>query len=201
MFGFKKISVEGVEADDVIGIAATSFQEEGYDVYVYSNDKDFYQLIGDGIKVIRKVNSKTIEVKPSLIKEEYGVDPEMWTQFRALMGDPSDNIKPLAGVGPKTAVKMLEAGIDPALKNFSSLPKKTRIKYKQLRASWYKVHVAYQLSEISRRADFKLFSNIQKELLQAKIGRIKEAPRRARVSYGDELLTNFIEVCQEYEFE
>ncbi len=109
-FGFKNVSVEGYEADDVIATLATQASEAGVPVMIVSGDRDVYQLVGDGIRVMttsRGVTDTKIYDADGVV-ERYGVPPELVTDFIGLKGDTSDNIPGVPGIGDKTAAQLLQ---------------------------------------------------------------------------------------------
>ncbi len=107
------VSVDGYEADDVIGTLATHGANAGFAVVVVSGDKDFYQLIGPDVRLLnpgRRGPASVDEhwVDLSNARERFGVEPERVVDFLALTGDSSDNVPGVRGVGPKTAVKLID---------------------------------------------------------------------------------------------
>ena len=107
------VEVDGYEADDVIGTLATQAADAGLQAVIVSGDKDFYQLIGPRIALLnpgRRGPASVDEqwVDPSNADERLGVSPERVVDFLALVGDSSDNIPGVRGVGEKTARKLLE---------------------------------------------------------------------------------------------
>jgi len=103
------ISKAGFEADDVIGTLAKEGEAEGLDVYIFSGDKDFAQLITDHIflysPIVRSSDINIID--PAGVKEKWGVPPDKIIDYLGLMGDTSDNIPGVMGVGKKTAAKLI----------------------------------------------------------------------------------------------
>ncbi|MGM0652740.1 MAG: DNA polymerase I [Bacillota bacterium] len=102
--------VDDFEADDVIGTLADQFVEEGREVTVVSGDADLLQLIGDGVTVMltKKGITQMEKYDYKLLKDKYGLAPEQVIDFKALKGDPSDNIPGVPGIGDKTARNLLE---------------------------------------------------------------------------------------------
>ena len=100
----------GFEGDDIAGTVAKLAEQEGYQVNLYTSDRDFLQLVTDNIHVniIRKGMSDVAEMTPSLVKETYGFEPKQIIDFKGLRGDSSDNLPGIPGVGDKTAVKLIE---------------------------------------------------------------------------------------------
>jgi DNA polymerase I len=109
-FGYANVKVEGFEADDVIASLSRSAREEGIPVMVVTGDRDAYQLVGPGIRVMSTSRGIT-ETKiydSDAVLERYGVPPELITDLMGLRGDTSDNIPGVPGIGEKTATQLLQ---------------------------------------------------------------------------------------------
>jgi DNA polymerase-1 len=109
-FGFTNVRVEGYEADDVIAAMTKRAREQGIPVMVVSGDRDVYQLVEDGVRVMttsRGVTDTKIYDRDGVI-ERYGVPPELVTDLIGLKGDTSDNIPGVPGIGDKTAAQLLQ---------------------------------------------------------------------------------------------
>ena len=109
-FGFTNVKVDGYEADDVIGTLARRASEAGIPVMVVSGDRDVYQVVGDGIRVMttsRGVTDTRIYDHEGVV-ERYGVPPELVPDLIGLKGDTSDNIPGVPGIGDKTAAQLLQ---------------------------------------------------------------------------------------------
>ena len=109
-FGFKNVSVEGYEADDVIATLTRRATDAGLPVMIVSGDRDVYQLVRDGVRVMttsRGVTDTKIYDREGVV-ERYGVPPELVTDFIGLKGDTSDNIPGVPGIGDKTAAQLLQ---------------------------------------------------------------------------------------------
>ncbi len=104
--GWPVLTVAGVEADDVIATLVTEARKQDWEVVIYSADKDIMQLIGDHVSMIDALHQKTY-TRDEVIKK-MGVPPEKIPDFLALVGDTSDNIPGIYGVGDKTAAGLLE---------------------------------------------------------------------------------------------
>ena len=104
--GLPLISIEGVEADDVIGTIAMQASKEGRNVLISTGDKDMAQLVDDNITLINTMTDTVMG--PAEVTEKFGVGPELIIDLLALMGDKADNIPGLPGVGEKTALAMLQ---------------------------------------------------------------------------------------------
>ena len=101
---------EGFEADDVIGTLAKEAEKQGLQAEIVSGDKDLFQVASPHIHILRTTKgiSEMTLYDPAKIKEETGLTPEKIPDFKALRGDPSDNIPGIPGIGEKTALKLLE---------------------------------------------------------------------------------------------
>ena len=100
----------GFEADDIIGTLAVRANEKNLDTFIVSGDKDFMQLVNDNI-FLYSPSGRQSEIKiydKSGVKDKWGVPPEMIIDLLGLMGDSSDNVPGVMGVGEKTAVKLLK---------------------------------------------------------------------------------------------
>lgn len=108
--GIKHYSKPGYEADDIIGTFAKNGQKEGLEVEIYSSDKDLLQLVDDHITVnlLKKGMKEVHRFDPKTLFETYGLTHHQMIDLKALMGDPSDNIPGIPGVGEKTAIKLLQ---------------------------------------------------------------------------------------------
>jgi DNA polymerase I len=109
-FGFANVHVEGYEADDVIATLATQAKQRGRPVMIVSGDRDVYQLVGDGTRVMttsRGVTDTKVYDADGVV-ERYGVPPELVPDLIGLKGDTSDNIPGVPGIGDKTAAQLLQ---------------------------------------------------------------------------------------------
>lgn len=104
--GIPLLTVEGVEADDVIGTLALQASKCGQKVLISTGDKDMAQLVDDNIMLINTMNNTLLDRKGVI--EKYGIPPELIIDYLALMGDSADNIPGVAGVGEKTALCLLQ---------------------------------------------------------------------------------------------
>ena len=104
--GIPHAYARGCEADDLIAAYALSAGEECR-VRILSTDRDYWQLIGERITVVRYQNGMCDEATPDTVMRTYGVRPDQFADWKCLVGDPSDNIAGAPGVGPKTAAALL----------------------------------------------------------------------------------------------
>jgi DNA polymerase-1 len=100
------LEMPGLEADDIIGTIACRQAAEGMDVVIVSGDKDLMQLVSDHVVMIDTMKDKTYDV--AAVKERFGVAPEKVVEILGLMGDVSDNIPGVPGIGPKGALRLIE---------------------------------------------------------------------------------------------
>lgn len=105
--GFAVLEKEGYEADDILGTLAKRAEESGIEAYVLTGDRDSLQLITDKTTVLLATNKDTLTMDRAAFFEKYGVDSSQFVDVKALMGDSSDNIPGVAGVGEKTALKLI----------------------------------------------------------------------------------------------
>ncbi|EDN69049.1 DNA-directed DNA polymerase [Beggiatoa sp. PS] len=109
--GFPLLMENGVEADDVIGTLAKQAEAVGMQTLIFSNDKDFAQLVNESITLINTMKNTRLDVEG--VTEKFGIPPALIVDYLSLIGDKSDNIPGVKTIGPKTAIKLL--------KNYGSL--------------------------------------------------------------------------------
>ena len=109
--GIRRYELPGYEADDILGTAASVCEKRGWNCTVVTGDKDSLQLISDQTTVCNvktaKGQTETILYSPARFAEEYGFSPEKMIDLKALMGDSSDNIPGVPGIGEKTAMELV----------------------------------------------------------------------------------------------
>jgi len=124
-FGIPILEVPGYEADDVVGTVARMASSSGYDTLIVTGDLDTLQLIDDKVKVMATVKGVTDVVlyDRDAVLERFGVEPSQLVDYKALKGDPSDNIPGVAGVGDKTAAKLVSqfGSVEEMLSNISKI--------------------------------------------------------------------------------
>ncbi len=104
-FNIATLRIDGYEADDIIATLVDRFSEDVDDIVIVSSDKDFMQLVSQGVRMLDTMKDRWIGIDD--VKERFGVDPEHVPDVLALIGDSSDNVPGLTGVGPKTAGKLI----------------------------------------------------------------------------------------------
>jgi len=109
-FGYTNVRVEGYEADDVIASLTRQAREQEIPVMVVTGDRDAYQLVGSGVRVMSTSRgiTETKVYDSAAVEERYGVPPERITDLMGLRGDTSDNIPGVPGIGEKTATQLLQ---------------------------------------------------------------------------------------------
>jgi DNA polymerase-1 len=103
--GIPVVRIEGVEADDVIGTLATLAKRRGMHTVISTTDKDMTQLVGPDVELLNTMDDRRLDTDG--VRERYGVAPSQMIDYLTLVGDSSDNIPGVQGVGPKTAAKWL----------------------------------------------------------------------------------------------
>ena len=121
--GIKSLEIDNYEADDIIGTFAKSANEDNLDALIISSDKDLLQLITSNVKVKLLKTHDFIMMDEAEFKNTYGLDPIKMIDLKALMGDSSDNIPGVKGIGEKTAIKLLQeyGSLDGVYKNIDSI--------------------------------------------------------------------------------
>ena len=111
--GFVSVSCEGWEADDILGTLAAACAARRDECLLATGDRDSLQLASDTTTILLATNKETIPMTPEAVREKYGVEPRQLIEVKSLMGDASDNIPGVAGIGEKTALMLVQ--------NFGSL--------------------------------------------------------------------------------
>ena len=106
--GFVQVSKAGWEADDILGTLAAACEAQGGTTLLATGDRDSLQLVDDATTVLLATNKETIPMDPAAIREKYGVDPAQLIDVKSLMGDSSDNIPGVPGIGEKTALALVQ---------------------------------------------------------------------------------------------
>ncbi|MFH1081476.1 MAG: DNA polymerase I [Pseudomonadota bacterium] len=127
-FSIPVLEQQGIEADDIIGTLATRYAARGFKVVMVSGDKDLMQLVTDDVTLIDTMKDKIYDV--AAVKVRFGVEPDRIVEILGLMGDASDNIPGVPGIGPKNALRLIEeyGTVEEIIKNVDRL---TNAKAKQ----------------------------------------------------------------------
>lgn len=153
------ISIDGYEADDVIGTISDKFAaDDNKRAVIYSSDKDLRQLVNENILICHpgKTANDFKLLDGSKVNEEMGVDPSQVVDFLALAGDASDNIPGVTGIGPKTAIQLLKdwKSIENIYDNLSKISSKSL--QEKLRDQKEKAFLSKELATINKEIDFAL---------------------------------------------
>jgi DNA polymerase I len=119
------VEKDGYEADDVIGTLTTEALAEGFEVLICSGDRDSFQLVTDRCTILYPMRgvSEMARMDPDAVLDRYGVAPERYPEIAALVGETSDNLPGVPGVGPKTAAKWINQydGLDNVIANADTI--------------------------------------------------------------------------------
>ena len=145
--GYGSMGVPGLEADDVMSVLAHTRDGFTGDVAIYSSDRDMYQCLTTDERVRVLLNGKTGYqwVTFQSMMKAYGIHPLKWPGYLAMGGDQSDDIKPMKGMGPKTAVSLLHDGAM-ATTSFRDHGLGFRSKHSKLEKCWNEVQAAYRVA-------------------------------------------------------
>ncbi|WP_394871566.1 DNA polymerase I [Clostridium perfringens] len=195
LFSITTYELDGFEADDIIGSLAKVAEGEGIEVYIMTGDKDALQLAAKDINVcITKKGVSEIEVyNYDRMVEEYGVTPTQFIDVKGLMGDKSDNIPGVPGVGEKTAFKLIKeyGSVEAVLENIDNISgkklKENLTEYseqaifsKKLATIMTNVPIDFDLDEIKSKDDYNkdqlkaLFTKLQMKSILDKLSNGEE---------------------------
>ncbi|MGI6153762.1 MAG: DNA polymerase I [Christensenellaceae bacterium] len=150
--GVRYVECEGYEADDILGAFSSMAEQDGVRTYIFTGDKDELQLIDSMVSVVltKKGVSDIRQMTVDELQKEWGITPAQVTDLKGLMGDSSDNIPGVAGVGEKTALKLLhEYGtVESLYEHIEELPKNKL--YEKLVAGKESAFLSKQLATINR---------------------------------------------------
>ena len=155
--GVKQLSAEGWEADDILGTVARICEEGGWDCDIVTGDRDSFQLISAKTEIIHikttRGRTETIAYTPERFREEYGFAPPLMVDLKALMGDASDNIPGVPGIGEKTALDLVRrfGRVEDIYARLAELDIKDSVR-KKLAAGEESARMSYELATISREA-------------------------------------------------
>lgn len=150
--GIPLLTIEGVEADDVIGTLAVEASQAGLQVLISTGDKDMAQLVDANINLIDTMKNQILDLQA--VRDKYGFGPEYMVDYLALMGDKSDNIPGVAGVGEKTALGLI-SGIGGLDEIYANLEKVASLSFRGAKTMGKKLlehkdvaYLSYQLATI-----------------------------------------------------
>ena len=153
-FNIPRLELEGYEADDVLGSVARIAAEQGLGVKIVTGDRDLLQLVNKRTAVYLAGDDKTF-IKDEDVTQKLGVPPKQVVDYKALVGDKSDNIPGVAGVGEKTAIALLEKykTLDGIYKNIDKIEPRWKTK---LEANKENAYLSYTLAQIKTDLEIKL---------------------------------------------
>ena len=162
------ISIDKVEADDTISYLAQKFGANNKRVTIVSSDKDFLQIVDENIEVYSPIKKVTYRKKE--VQEEIGILPENYLVMKALLGDNSDNLTGIKGLGPKTLLKEFPGLIKDPLFDLIDIHKtcteklQTKKIFAQILYDWNKVKSNYELMNLlePRLGDYEIFHILEK---------------------------------------
>lgn len=155
--GFIVIEKEGYEADDILGTVSKLGEDNGYFTYVLTGDRDSLQLISDKTNVLLAKNNETLTVDPNKLREMFSVDVSQFIDLKAIMGDSSDNIPGVPGIGEVGAVKLLTefGSLDNIYASYETASITPGIK-KKLATGKEKAYLSKTLATIDRNVPLEL---------------------------------------------
>lgn len=162
------ISIDKIEADDTISYLAQKFAANNKKVTIVSSDKDFLQIVDQNIEVYSPIKKKTYGKKE--VQEELGMIPENYLIMKALLGDNSDNLTGIKGLGPKTLLKEFPGIVKDPLFELSDIHKicteklQTKKIFAQILYDWDKVKTNYELMNLlqPRLGDYEIVHILDK---------------------------------------
>ncbi|UVO08364.1 DNA polymerase I [Pectobacterium polonicum] len=158
--GLPLLAVSGVEADDVIGTLAVQAEKAGKSVLISTGDKDMAQLVTPSVTLINTMNNTILG--PQEVCDKYGIPPDLIIDFLALMGDASDNIPGVPGVGEKTAQALLQGlgGLDSLYANLDKIAglsfRGAKTMAQKLEQHKEVAYLSYQLATIKTDVELEL---------------------------------------------
>ena len=167
----------GYEADDILGTVSLACEEAGREVLLVTGDRDSFQLSGGNTTILytKRGISDTQRVTPDYIRETYGVEPRQLIDVKSLMGDASDNIPGVAGVGEKTALRLIQSygSLEETLRR-AEAEEKGKLREKLMNGA-EQARMSRRLAEIVRNAPVEMqFDEWKLRRLDGAVPRLKE---------------------------
>jgi len=185
------VEMQGYEADDIIGTLSCKAEQEGIECIIVTGDNDTLQLVSEHTHVyMTKKGISEIEVfDPARVKEKWEVEPEQMIEIKALMGDTSDNIPGVPGVGPKTAIKLIKefGSLEKLYENLDQVNGKKLVE--KLAEHQTQAFMSRELATIVR--DMQIESQLEEYKVQ-EVNRTELIPLYQRLQF-----TNFLNALQE----
>lgn len=203
--GITYYEIENYEADDIIGTFAQFCEEdENFTGTIISSDKDLLQLISPTVDIKLLKTKDYIRYNQQTFFEEYKINPINIIDLKSLMGDPSDNIKGVKGIGEKTALKLLEQykNLDGIYENINSLSPKIKEKLEQDKESAYlshelatiykKVPIDIKISDLEYKGPNEKLNQMYEELEFYSF--LKQIPKKQQTTLKYKIITNIEEI-------
>jgi len=151
--GVAVIECEGYEADDILGTLSAECEKNGFECIIATGDRDSFQLVTDKVTVNLAATKEDILYTPAKIAEVYGVKPLQMIEVKALMGDNSDNIPGVAGIGEKTALSLIQKynSIDEIYSNIDTIEVTKSVREKLIKGE-ESARLSRELGTISKKA-------------------------------------------------
>ncbi|MFD3257916.1 DNA polymerase I [Paenibacillus lentus] len=191
-FGICWFELSGFEADDIIGTISKQAEEAGKEVLVVTGDKDMLQVVSDKVKVAltRKGISEVEPYGPQEIKDRYGLTPEQIIDLKGLMGDASDNIPGVPGIGEKTALKLLHqfGSVEEVLARTDELKGKMKenlIQHAEDARLSKRLATIHREVPVDRSFDDMVFRGLQEEKAAPVLRKLEFKSLLERLSFGE----------------
>ena len=155
-FNIPRLTMPNMEADDILGTISRQAVEQGLDVHIATGDRDILQLLGPHVRVqLPQRGGADIVMDVAAFRDKYGLEPSQLIDLKALMGDSSDNIPGVKGVGEKSATKLLQAygDLDTIYENLDDISTRVR---NRLIAEKDMAYLSRRLATIMRDLDIEL---------------------------------------------
>ncbi len=151
LLGYKLVTCEGFEADDILGTLSFAAEKAGERCFIATGDRDSLQLVSDSVTVDLATNKANVFYTPEKVREDYGVSPDQLIDIKAIQGDSSDCIPGVAGIGPKGAAELIGKfnDLDNIYENIDTIDIKEGMR-KKLIASRENAYLSRMLGEIRR---------------------------------------------------
>ncbi len=157
LIGMQRIEKPGFEADDIIGTLAKRASDDGFKVICLTNDKDYYQLVNDNTLLYKPQKGDEFDIVDiEAVKDKFGVSPEQVIDVLALMGDASDNVPGVKGIGEKTAIPMVQefGSVEGIYQNLDKITRKAVLT--KLESDKDKAFLSKKLVTIDTNVDLEL---------------------------------------------
>lgn len=154
--GYTVLEYEGYEADDLLGTLAALAEKEGIDAYLMTGDRDALQLISPSVHVLLATNKETIDTDEKAFFAKYGVRSDQFVDVKALMGDSSDHIPGVPGIGGKTALSLIaeHGSLDGVYRDLPTAKLTPSVRSK-LEAGRESAYLSRQLSQICKEVPMR----------------------------------------------